>query len=42
VPGGQALAVALAGPIERMDRSFDAHAERLLMAARELSGLGAD
>ena len=41
-PGGQALAVALAGPIERMDRSFDAHAERLLMAARELSGLGAD
>ena len=41
-PGGQALAVALAGPIERMDRSFDAHAARLLMAARELSGLGAD
>ncbi len=41
-PGGQALAVALAGPIQRMDRSFDAHGERLLMAARELSGLGAD
>ena len=41
-PGGQALAVALAGPIQRMDQSFDAHGERLLMAARELSGLGAD
>ncbi|NQU62516.1 MAG: hypothetical protein HQ512_15390 [Rhodospirillales bacterium] len=41
-PGGQALAVALAGPIERMGQSFDAHAKRLLMAARELSGLGVD
>ena len=41
-PGGQALAVALAGPIERMGRSFDAHAERLLMAARELSEIGAN
>ena len=41
-PGGQSLAVALAGPIERMDRSFDAHAERLLMAVRELNKLGAD
>jgi IclR family transcriptional regulator, acetate operon repressor len=41
-PGGQTLAVALAGPIERMDRSFDAHAERLRMAARKLSGLGRD
>ncbi len=41
-PGGQALAVALAGPIGRMELSFDGHTERLLMAARELSGLGAD
>ncbi len=41
-PGGQPLAVALAGPIGRMDLSFDAHAERLRQAARELSGLGAD
>ena len=39
-PGGQPLAVALAGPIGRMDESFDTHAERLLLAARELSGLG--
>ena len=39
-PGGQYLAVALAGPIGRMDLSFDAHAERLRQAARELSGLG--
>ena len=41
-PGGQPLAVALAGPIQRMDRSFDAHAKHLQQAARELSGLGAD
>ncbi len=39
-PGGQPLAVALAGPIGRMDESFDAHAERLRQAARELNGLG--
>jgi len=41
-PVGQAVAVALAGPIERMDRSFDTHAEKLRMAARELSELGRD
>lgn len=41
-PGGQALAVALAGPVQRMEDSFDAHAERLRQAARELSGLGGD
>ncbi len=40
LPGGQSLAVALAGPIGRMDQSFDSHAERLLMAARELNELG--
>ncbi|MEE8352363.1 MAG: IclR family transcriptional regulator [Rhodospirillales bacterium] len=42
MPCGQPLAVALAGPIERMNRSFDAHAKLLQQAARELSGLGAD
>ncbi|MBT3305184.1 MAG: IclR family transcriptional regulator [Alphaproteobacteria bacterium] len=41
-PGGQPLAVALAGPIARMDESFDTHAERLQQAARELGELGAD
>ena len=41
-PGGQSLAVALAGPIQRMDRLFDAHAKHLQQAARELSRLGAD
>ncbi len=40
-PGGQPLAVALAGPIERMDRLFDAHVKRLRRAARDLSELGA-
>lgn len=39
-PGGQPLALALAGPIGRMDEKFDAHAERLRQAARDLSGLG--
>lgn len=41
-PGGQPLAVALAGPIWRMDETFDSHVERLLQAARELSGLGGE
>ena len=41
-PGGQLLAVALAGPVERMDRSFDSNAKHLCQAARELNGLGAD
>jgi DNA-binding IclR family transcriptional regulator len=40
--GGQPLAVALAGPILRMDESFDTHVQRIQQAAQELSRLGGD
>ncbi|PIW30857.1 MAG: IclR family transcriptional regulator [Rhodospirillales bacterium CG15_BIG_FIL_POST_REV_8_21_14_020_66_15] len=40
-PGGQTVAVALAGPLERMERALDSHSQRLRHAVQELSGLEA-